>query len=235
MRSIVRGVWQAIGFSGALLLLNGCPKLGADSDADAGSDEAEGSSGSSGQGDSAGTGGDSGSGGVGGTGGAGGEGGAGTGGSDGGSMDKDGGAAAGDPCDGSCQPFQHCELVEVTCIQAPCPPQPECVDNPSCGGFAAFTCPGAGVCEDDPRDECDPENGGADCGGVCVCSAQGGCAPGETWDAESCACVEYAADAGSGDGVACGKNTCEAGQVCCNASCGTCTAPDSACTQVICD
>ena len=37
-----------------------------------------------------------------------------------------------------------------------------------CGGIAAFTCMSGLVCIDDPRDSCDPLNGGADCGGVCV-------------------------------------------------------------------
>lgn len=38
-----------------------------------------------------------------------------------------------------------------------------------CGGFANFACPeGYAGCIDDPRDSCDPANGGADCGGICV-------------------------------------------------------------------
>jgi hypothetical protein len=43
-----------------------------------------------------------------------------------------------------------------------------------CGGFANVGCPGDGAaappyaCVDDFRDECDPENGGADCSGLCV-------------------------------------------------------------------
>ncbi|WP_327358290.1 hypothetical protein [Streptomyces sp. NBC_01304] len=41
-------------------------------------------------------------------------------------------------------------------------------DCPACGGFAGLTCPPGFVCMDDPRDECDPANGGADCMGVCV-------------------------------------------------------------------
>lgn len=36
-----------------------------------------------------------------------------------------------------------------------------------CGGFAGIQCPEGQVCVDDPNDDCDPENGGADCGGVC--------------------------------------------------------------------
>ncbi|TLD15716.1 uncharacterized protein PgNI_00753 [Pyricularia grisea] len=36
------------------------------------------------------------------------------------------------------------------------------------------------------------------------------------------------------DGVACGKNTCAAGEVCCNSSCGICTPPDGACIMMFC-
>jgi hypothetical protein len=37
-----------------------------------------------------------------------------------------------------------------------------------CGGIAGFPCPTGQTCIDDPRDDCDPESGGADCGGICV-------------------------------------------------------------------
>jgi hypothetical protein len=37
-----------------------------------------------------------------------------------------------------------------------------------CGGFAGIHCPGDSVCVDDPRDDCDPASGGADCSGICV-------------------------------------------------------------------
>lgn len=38
-----------------------------------------------------------------------------------------------------------------------------------CGGFAGFKCDVPGqVCVDDPRDDCSPETGGRDCGGLCV-------------------------------------------------------------------
>ncbi|KAF1811028.1 hypothetical protein P152DRAFT_459900 [Eremomyces bilateralis CBS 781.70] len=46
-----------------------------------------------------------------------------------------------------------------------------CVSGSSkmCGGFAGFKCAGPEqVCVDDPRDDCDPKNGGFDCGGLCV-------------------------------------------------------------------
>ncbi|HLL52138.1 MAG TPA: hypothetical protein VK447_01245 [Myxococcaceae bacterium] len=37
-----------------------------------------------------------------------------------------------------------------------------------CGGFAGFGCPEGLSCADDPNDSCDPTQGGADCGGICV-------------------------------------------------------------------
>lgn len=44
-----------------------------------------------------------------------------------------------------------------------------CVEDKLCGGFAGFACEDERmVCHDDPRDDCDPMQGGADCGGLCV-------------------------------------------------------------------
>jgi hypothetical protein len=37
-----------------------------------------------------------------------------------------------------------------------------------CGGFAAISCPEGLICEDDPHDSCDPDEGGRDCSGLCV-------------------------------------------------------------------
>ncbi len=44
-------------------------------------------------------------------------------------------------------------------------------DTIFCGGIAAFPCPASMQCVDDPDDSCDPENGGADCGGICVAAS----------------------------------------------------------------
>lgn len=42
-------------------------------------------------------------------------------------------------------------------------------NNPSfCGGFAGFACPDGLFCYDEPDDGCDPQDGGADCGGICL-------------------------------------------------------------------
>lgn len=49
-------------------------------------------------------------------------------------------------------------------------PTPRCVvPDGVCGGFAGFKCTDeANYCVDDPRDDCDPDDGGADCIGICV-------------------------------------------------------------------
>jgi len=47
-----------------------------------------------------------------------------------------------------------------------------------CGGIAAFPCDDGFVCIDNPDDGCDPQHGGADCGGICVPEcAPGACGP----------------------------------------------------------
>lgn len=45
---------------------------------------------------------------------------------------------------------------------------PSCQEPKMCGGFAGLPCPSTQHCIDDPRDDCDPKNGGADCSGICV-------------------------------------------------------------------
>jgi hypothetical protein len=102
-------------------------------------------------------------------------------------------------------------------------------EGPFCGGIAGIACPGAGVCLDDPSDDCDPRAGGADCGGVCHCQAVGVCTNGMHWDdsADVCGCVA--------DENPCGDVTCAPGLVCCNASCGICTPPGEVCIQIACD
>lgn len=41
-------------------------------------------------------------------------------------------------------------------------------DTLFCGGFAGFQCPPGKFCYDVLNDGCDPNNGGADCGGICL-------------------------------------------------------------------
>ena len=83
--------------------------------------------------------------------------------------------------------YQSCGGHRVQ--QVPCPAHQICIDDPRqggcgmacdapgicvtpdtfCGGFAGFRCKdGKKWCVDDPRDDCDPKHGGADCGGICV-------------------------------------------------------------------
>lgn len=37
----------------------------------------------------------------------------------------------------------------------------------ACGGIAGIQCADGGICVDDPTDDCDPRQGGADCPGIC--------------------------------------------------------------------
>jgi hypothetical protein len=62
---------------------------------------------------------------------------------------------------------------------------------PFCGGIAGLACPGLGSCVDNPSDGCDPDAGGADCGGVCQCDALAKCLEGYVFDSspEVCTCV----------------------------------------------
>lgn len=49
--------------------------------------------------------------------------------------------------------------------ECPVPPKPGLIQ---CGGFAGLPCPVGFTCVDDPRDDCSPCRGGADCSGICV-------------------------------------------------------------------
>lgn len=82
-----------------------------------------------------------------------------------------------------CPAPSTCEVIDG---EAACVPV-----GPFCGGIAGFACPGAGVCVDVPGDGCDPERGGADCGGVCTCPVLALCVEGQVFDdsPEVCACV----------------------------------------------
>jgi hypothetical protein len=51
-----------------------------------------------------------------------------------------------------------------------------------CGGIAGIPCPGAARCIDNPRDDCDPKQGGADCSGICVCPVMARCTTGYVWN-----------------------------------------------------
>ncbi len=56
----------------------------------------------------------------------------------------------------------------------------ECEPPPAggfCGGIAGIQCPQGQICVDDGNDDCDPNLGGADCGGVCIVDEPDACAP----------------------------------------------------------
>jgi hypothetical protein len=64
-----------------------------------------------------------------------------------------------------CESGTHCELKQVTCVRAPCPPQPTCVKDTSGGGGVACgpkTCGEGQIC-------CS-----ASCG---ICGTKGGACP----------------------------------------------------------
>jgi len=86
-----------------------------------------------------------------------------------------------------CKQNSDCPVPAIACRQCPdgvsfsCPegictngqcgvrftpcPSPKLIQ---CGGFAGLPCPAGFDCVDDPRDDCSPCRGGADCGGICV-------------------------------------------------------------------
>ena len=88
--------------------------------------------------------------------------------------------------DGQCCGYATCDAQSGRCVclaQAFCVPgyrwdraTCQCVRRGAggdatgrfCGGIAAIPCPEGYVCVDDPTDTCDPNQGGADCGGICV-------------------------------------------------------------------
>jgi hypothetical protein len=97
-----------------------------------------------------------------------------------------------------CQTGSECVVVDGKAVCQPA----------FCGGIAGIKCADGFDCVDNPKDDCDPNNGGADCGGICV-PAKGG--------------------------AACGKVVCGPGLTCCNASCGICTPPGGVCIQIVCE
>lgn len=86
---------------------------------------------------------------------------------------------------GICRSDSDCPVTRVACRQCPdgvnftCP-EPICKNGQcgiqwapcpalaQCGGIAGIRCPNGFECVDDPRDDCSPCRGGADCGGICV-------------------------------------------------------------------
>jgi|GEM_PF-1385367 len=82
-------------------------------------------------------------------------------------------------CNADCKVGEHCELVEVTCVRAPCPPLPMCV-------------PDGGAHDPAPRD-CDPrkimcKRTAPECPELQVPSVEGSCY-GECVDVHACQCA----------------------------------------------
>jgi Potato inhibitor I family len=70
---------------------------------------------------------------------------------------------------GKIHPTTQCTCTEDKVWN--CNPWDPCVPT-FCGGFGNFPCPSGLVCVDNPNDGCDTNNGGADCGGICVAPAR---------------------------------------------------------------
>jgi hypothetical protein len=117
----------------------------------------------------------------------------------------------------------------------PCPadagPNDTCEPKQFCGGFAGIACPGGGKCVDDPSDSCDPNNGGADCGGICQCIETVLCIQGYHFDSSPsvCACVPPE------NSDPCATVRCRAGTHC-EATGGTasCVADTNPCAAILC-
>lgn len=108
-----------------------------------------------------------------------------------------------------CPRGTRCEVEEVVCVRAPCPPIVRCVPivppppPAECkfpGRCAVTLCREGTTCVLGPSPLCQPR---------CVPTVP----PGEP----------------------CGENVCGAGQYCCNPSCGICAPKGGACTQQVCE
>ena len=88
-------------------------------------------------------------------------------------------------CDGVTYP----NACNAAAVGVPVASRGECeTDGQFCGGIAGFPCPDGQTCVDDPSDDCDPQNGGADCGGICIGKGQfcGGIAGFPCPDGQTC-------------------------------------------------
>jgi hypothetical protein len=153
----------------------------------------------------------------------------------------------GEPCGGNrCGPGEYCcnpscgvcAPLGGSCATVVCDPEP----GEMCGGIAGIPCPDGFVCVDDPRDDCDPAAGGADCPGICVPSGENPCAailcragttccshcggicipPGVPCSADLCV------------GEPCNQVVCGPGEFCCNESCSICAPRGGGCTDQFC-
>lgn len=58
--------------------------------------------------------------------------------------------------------------LTVTACRSEAPVERPVKESISCGGLAGFGCPAGLTCVDQPDDDCDPNQDGADCIGVCA-------------------------------------------------------------------
>jgi Kazal-type serine protease inhibitor-like protein len=87
----------------------------------------------------------------------------------------------------SCPSDMQCQLVQVTCVRAPCPPQPQCVavagSAALCGTRGAAACPASEYCRFPAGGHCGANDGGGSCtekpavctdqlSAVCGCDSQ---------------------------------------------------------------
>ena len=85
-----------------------------------------------------------------------------------------------------------------------------------CGGIAGIACAEGFTCVDDPNDTCDPNQGGADCGGICQAEKKKACNyddPSRTYvsqDPDQCAVIRFTCPEGQSaffDDCGCGCTT----------------------------
>ena len=96
-------------------------------------------------------------------------------------------------------------LCAAACLWgSACASEADAKEGAFCGGITARPCPEGYGCQDDPNDDCDPNAGGADCGGICVKAPEppskcGGDDPSRRYisrDPEQCAAIRFFCDPG---------------------------------------
>jgi hypothetical protein len=135
---------------------------------------------------------------------------------------------------GGCQTDMDCPVLGLRCSACPdgsaaCPSStcvngqctavmPVCPPSTPCGGFAGLQCNDGYECVDDPSDDCDPNNGGADCPGICQPATPRPCMSDSECPAIGAPCKQCP------DGTAaCPRSVCTNGQ--CGAVFETCAPP----------